>query len=86
MSKIKERNKLIKEIKEILAEIIDIHENEISMDSDLINDLGMDSINAVELSYELNERYGLDIAGQDFKDINRVEDIVENLNKILHKY
>jgi acyl carrier protein len=77
---ITDKKKLEKMIKEIIADRLDLDIKKIKKDAILRKDLGMDSFGAVELAYELKEKFGLEIPQEDFIKIQKVQDIVEYIS------
>ena len=59
---------MLEEIKRVLEEELFVEE-EISMDSILKDDLHIDSVAAVELSIQLEERYDIDITEEHLKKL-----------------
>ena len=66
-----------KKIIEILAFNLDINPEKITPESRLVEDLGMDSFKAVELNFELKDKFGVEIPDEDFKKIKKVKDIFD---------
>ena len=52
---------IIEEINEILTELLDIEPEEITPQSYLVRDLGVESIDFLELAVALNGRFGVDV-------------------------
>ena len=52
---------ILKELKKIIAEILDIDETEIEQDTYLIRDLKMESIDLLELAVSINAKFKIDI-------------------------
>ncbi len=69
------------EVKDIIVETMGISREEIHMDSDLIEDLGADSIDAVELSIAIEEAFDLDLDDEVIANFKTVSDIVNYLEK-----
>jgi acyl carrier protein len=67
------KNKVI----EIIAETLDVDKSEISMKTNLIKDLDIESLDLVDLVGAFEEEFGVEIADKDIKDIQTVADIVE---------
>jgi len=77
-----DREEIEQKVKEILADRLDIDIKKIKSDSDLVDDLGMDSLAAIEVTYAIKDRFGIDIYDGDFSETKRVKDIVERLVNI----
>lgn len=69
---------MLGEIKRVLEEELFVEE-EISMDSILKDDLHIDSVAAVELSLQLEERYDIDITEQELVKLVTIGDVIELL-------
>ena len=80
-----DREKIEQKVKEILADRLDIDVKKIKSDSDLVDDLGMDSLAAIEVTYAIKDRFGIDIYDGDFSKIKKVRDIAEKLAGIKNK-
>lgn len=73
---------IFEKVKEIIADTMGIPEDEIHLDSDLVDDLGADSIDAVELSISIEEEFDLDIDDDTITRFKTVEDIVDYLENM----
>lgn len=65
------------QVKESLVEIKSLNPDAIEMDSNLSKDLGVDSVDAVELIMAMEEAYDITISEKDAEDLATVADIVE---------
>jgi len=65
------------QVSAILVEQFEIDANEIKPEAHLYDDLGIDSIDAVDLIVRLKELTGLRIPPEDFKDVRTVDDVVQ---------
>ncbi len=63
-------------VRDIVAEDLGVDEDKITMDSRFIEDLGADSLDAVELILEMEEEFGLEISDEDAEKIRTVGDAV----------
>ncbi len=63
---------------EVIANHINCHVTEISFDSEL-DDLGVDSLGAITILYELEERFDIEIPNEVIESISNVRDIVNHL-------
>lgn len=69
---------MLEEIKRVLEEGLFVEE-EITMDSILKDDLHIDSVAAVELSLQLEERYDIGITEQELVKLVTIGDVIELL-------
>ncbi|MBO7086030.1 MAG: acyl carrier protein, partial [Bacilli bacterium] len=68
---------MFEEIKKIIAQELNIKdESKITMDAKLIDDLGADSLDAVELIMAVEEQYNIKISDEVAQSIQTVGDIV----------
>lgn len=65
------------QVKESLADILSCDADKIDMDTDLVRDLGVDSIDTVELIMAVEETYDITISDKDAEDLKTVGDVVE---------
>lgn len=64
------------EVKDILAENLDLDPNTIEMTSDLATDLGADSLDAIDIVMSLEDQYGIEVPDSAIENMKTVEDIV----------
>lgn len=64
------------EIKEILAEQLDINADDIQMESSLADDLGADSLDAIDIVMTIEDQYSIEVPDETIEDMKTVEDIV----------
>ncbi len=69
------------EIKELIAEILAVDEDKITLESSLIDDLGADSLSVVELHMEIEERLGVKIPDEEVASLKTVQDIIAAIEK-----
>ncbi|HHX37645.1 MAG TPA: acyl carrier protein [Clostridiaceae bacterium] len=68
---------IFEKIKEILVEQLSVEENEVTIDSDFIDDLNADSLDIVELIMAMESEFDISIPDEDAEKINTVNDAVE---------
>ncbi|MGN0317415.1 MAG: acyl carrier protein [Lachnospira sp.] len=64
-------------VKEIIIETINCDEEKITLEASLKDDLGIDSLDAMELSMALEEAFSLTIAEEDLAGFETVKNIVD---------
>ncbi len=67
---------IFEEVKDILAEELDLDPNQIEMTSDLASDLGADSLDAIDIVMSLEDQYGIEVPDSVIENMKTVEDIV----------
>ncbi len=70
-------------LKEIMVETFELDESEISLESNLYEDLDLDSIDAVDLVVKLREQTGKKIEPGDFKQVRTVSDVIVAIKKLI---
>ncbi len=69
-------------VRDTLAKQFDIDPAEISMDTNLIDDIGADSLDVVELIMSLEENYGITISDDDAASLITVSKIVDYIERM----
>ncbi|GAA0768843.1 MULTISPECIES: acyl carrier protein [Clostridium] len=68
---------MFEKIRAKIAEQLSIDENDITMDSGFVDDLGADSLDLVELIMALEEEFDMEIPDEDAEKITIVGDVVD---------
>ena len=64
-------------LQNIIAEVLNIDAEEISMDSTFIDDLGADSLDVFQIVMGIEEEFGIEIPAEKAEKISTVEEAVE---------
>ena len=70
------RNIMLEKVSEMLAAQLNISKDKVKADSKLIEDLGADSLDMVEMLMTLEEEFGLSISDEEALKLKTVQDIV----------
>lgn len=65
------------EIKEIIVKELNVNPEKITLEASLAEDLGADSLDAVEVIMDLEDKYGITIDDETAKGIKTVKDLVD---------
>ncbi len=68
---------LIDEVKEVVAEQLNVNVDEIKEESKFVEDLGADSLDVVELIMELEEKFDIEIPDSEAENIATVGDAIK---------
>lgn len=68
-------------VKALIAKELSIDENKIKLDSKLSEDLGADSLDAVELIMAIEDEFNVQVSDEAAQNIRKVSDIVDYLEK-----
>ena len=70
-------------LKKIIAEVLNVDEEEISMETTFVDDLGADSLDVFQIIMGLEEEFDIEIANEDAEKIVTVGDAVEQIKNAL---
>ena len=70
-------------IKAIIAEVLNVDENETTMETTFTDDLGADSLDVFQIIMGLEEEFDIEIANEDAEKIATVGDAVEQIKNAL---
>ena len=70
-------------IKKVIAEVLNVDENEITMETTFTDDLGADSLDVFQIIMGLEEEFDIEIANEDAEKIVTVGDAVEQIKNAL---
>ena len=68
---------VFEKVKEIIVEQLGVEEDDVTLESSFIDDLGADSLDIVELIMALEEEFDLEIPDEDAEKITIVRDVVD---------
>ena len=75
-------NMIFENVRDALAQQFEVDPDSITMDTNLIDDLGADSLDVVELIMSLEDMFGISITDEDAAQLYTVRRIVEYLEKL----
>ena len=67
---------LFDEIKEILADQLEINGDDIDLTSDLYDDLSADKLDMVDIAMTIEDEYSIEVTDEALEEMKRVEDLV----------
>lgn len=67
---------IFEDVKEILADQLDINPNDIELTSSLADDLGADSLDAIDIVMTIEDQYSIEVPDEVIEAMKTVEDIV----------
>lgn len=68
-------------VKEIVAERLDVADDEITMEAVITDDLGADSLDVVDLVMDLEDAFSIEIPDEAMANIKTIGDIVAYIEK-----
>ncbi len=72
---------IFEKIKELLAEQLDASADDMSMDTDIANDLGADSLDVVELLMAIEDEFDIEIPDDKIEVIKTIGDLVKYIEE-----
>ena len=72
-------------VKDILADVLSVNKEKINNASHLVEDLGADSFNAVEILYALQKEFKIEISKTMLAKVSKVQDMIDYLEKQIGK-
>ena len=70
-------------LKEIIAEILNVDPDEITMETTFVDDLGADSLDVFQIIMGIEEEFDIDIAAENAEKIVSVADAVEEIKRAI---
>ena len=74
-------NAIFKKVKELIVDQLGVADSSVEMYTVIVEDLGADSTDIVDLILTLEEEFDVDITDDDAKELVTVEDIVEYIKE-----
>lgn len=71
-------------MKKIIAEVLNVDEEEISMETTFVDDLGADSLDVFQIIMGLEEEFDIEIPNEEAEKIVTVGDAVEQIKSALN--
>ena len=74
---------VFEKLRDTLAQQLDIDPEKITMDTNILDDLGADSLDVVELIMSLEDEYGVVITDDAIREMYTVREVVEFIEKLI---
>lgn len=71
-------------LQEIIAEVLNVDANEITMETTFVDDLGADSLDVFQIIMGIEEEFDIEIANEDAEKIVSVGDAVEQIKNAIN--
>ena len=73
---------MLEKIKEMLAEALNLPTEKVTAESKIVEDLGADSLDVVELLSQLEDEYGVVIPDEEVEGLVTVADVAAEIEKL----
>ena len=70
-------------LRDIIVEVLNVDENEVTMESTFIDDLGADSLDVFQIIMGIEEEFDIEIPNEEAEKIVTVGDAVEQIKKAI---
>ena len=74
---------MLEKIQEMLAEALNLPLEKVTPNAKIVDDLGADSLDVVELLSQLEDEYGIVIPDDEVESLVTVEDVANALDKLV---
>ena len=75
----------IDDVKAVVVEQLSVEADSVKMESKIIEDLGADSLDVVELIMALEEKFDIEIPDTDAEKLIKIEDVVKYIDNLPKK-
>ena len=82
-SYITEDTNMVEKIQEMLADALNLSLDKVTPDAKIVDDLGADSLDVVELLSRLEDEYGVMIPDEDVETLVTVQDVANAIEKLV---
>ena len=74
----------LEKLQEIIAEVLNVDPEEITMDTTFVDDLGADSLDVFQIIMGIEEEFDIEISNEDAEKIVTVGDAVEQIKNAVN--
>ena len=71
-------------LKTIIAEVLNVDPDEITMDTTFMDDLGADSLDVYQIIMGIEEEFDIEVPAEEAENITTVEEAVELINNAIN--
>ena len=73
----------LEKLRKIIAEVLNVEEEEVTMDTTFVDDLGADSLDVFQIMMGIEEEFDIEIPTEEVEQIVSVGDAVEQIKKLV---
>ena len=70
---------MFEKLKEMLIDQIDVEEDKVTLDANIADDLGADSLDIFELLMAIEEEFGVEVPAEEAEKLSTIGDLIEYL-------
>ena len=75
---------VFEKLKTIIAEVLNVDPDEITMDTTFMDDLGADSLDVYQIIMGIEEEFDIEVPAEEAENITTVEEAVELINNAIN--
>jgi len=73
---------MFEQVQDVIAEELDVAKEDITMDASILDDLGADSLDVVELIMSLEEAFDIEVSDEKAQSLKTVRDVIEYIESV----
>ena len=77
------KDEIFQKIQHVLSNTFEIEETRLTPTAHLFTDLDLDSIDAIDLTVELEKNLGLKLKEEELRQIRTIQDVVDTIHRLL---
>ena len=75
---------VFEKLKQIIADVLNVDPDEITMDTTFMDDLGADSLDVFQIIMGIEEEFDIEVPSEEAENITTVEEAVELINSAIN--
>ncbi len=75
---------VFEKLKKVIAEVLSVDPEEITMDTTFMDDLGADSLDVFQIIMGIEEEFDIEVPAEEAENITTVEEAVELINNAIN--
>ena len=76
---------VFEDVRDVVVEQLSVSPDQVKLDSKIIEDLGADSLDVVELVMALEEKFGIEIPDSESEKLVSIKDVVDYIDNLPKK-
>ena len=76
---------VFEDVRDVVVEQLSVSPDQVKLDSKIIEDLGADSLDVVELVMALEEKFGIEIPDSESEKLVSIKDVVDYIENLPRK-
>jgi len=77
------RDEILEQVRRAMVELFEVEASQIQLETKVVEDLDLDSIDAIELAVRMERITGQRLNAESFREMRTIADVVEILHRLL---